>query len=372
LSRLYHVHEFAELAGVTVKTLHHYDRLGLLTPSRTEAGYRLYVEADLERLDQIIALKFLGFSLKQVRDILERTSVDLADALRWQRLAIVDKQAHLGRALQAIRAAEQALDLGHPARPAILRRIIEVFAMQHDIELMKRYYSKEARERRRRYYEEGPSAEWQALYREVRALLGEDPGSDQAQEVADRWLTLAVRSYTRDPDVQTDSMTAWMDREHWPPAMKQRIAEFNLEEVTEFIKQAAICSRKRYFSEQAWGTWMALRNSSPEAFSRAWQARVDLFRDIESALGADPAGETAQAVARRWTAMMDETSAGDPGVKAGLMKQWADRQHWPATLRWQVEGLHLMSAEQFEQAADFIDAAVAAGVRAVEPELHRE
>jgi hypothetical protein len=54
------------------------------------------------------------------------------------------------------------------------------------------------------------------------------------------------------------------------------------------------------------------------------------------------------------------------------MKQWADRQHWPATLRWQVEGLHLKSAAQFEQAADFIDAAVAADARAVKPELHRE
>jgi len=59
---------------------------------------------------------------------------------------------------------------------------------------------------------------------------------------------------------------------------------------------------------------------------------------------------------------MDDTSGGNPGVKAGLMKQWADRQHWPATLRWQIEGLHLMSAEQFEQAADFIDAAVDSGL----------
>jgi DNA-binding transcriptional MerR regulator len=372
LSRRYHVHEFAGLAGVTVKTLHHYDRLGLLKPRRTEAGYRLYVEADLERLEQIIALKFLGFSLRQVQDILEQTSVELADALRWQRKAIEDRQAHLGRALQAIRAAEQALDLGQPARPALLKRIIEVIDVQHDIELMKRYYSEEAWERRRRYYEEGPSAEWQALYHEIRALLGEDPGSDQAQEVADRWLMLAVRSYAGDPDVQTDSMTAWMDREHWPPTLKLRIAEFKLEEVTEFIKQSAISSGKKYFSEQAWSTWRALRNRSPEEFSRSWQARVDLFRDIESALGTSPAGKTAQALARRWMEQLDDASAGDAGVKAGLMRQWADRQHRPATLHWQVEGLHMMSAEQFEQAADFIDAAVAAGAGAVKTELHRE
>ncbi len=202
MSRLYHVHEFAELAGVTVKALHHYDRLGLLKPTRTDAGYRMYADADLERLEHILALKFLGFSLKQVRAILERTALEWAEALRWQRKAIEDTQAHLGRALQAIRAAEHAVDSGQPVDTAILKRIIEVINVQHDIELMKKYYSEEAWERRRRYYEEGPSAEWQALYREVLALIGTDPGSDQAQEVADRWLALAARSYAGDPDVQ--------------------------------------------------------------------------------------------------------------------------------------------------------------------------
>ena len=63
-SRSYQVHEFAELAGVAVKALHHYDRLRLLTPRRTKAGYRVYTELDLERLEQIVALKFLGLSVE--------------------------------------------------------------------------------------------------------------------------------------------------------------------------------------------------------------------------------------------------------------------------------------------------------------------
>jgi len=247
-----------------------------------------------------------------------------------------------------------------------------VINVQHDIELMKKYYSEEAWERRRRYSAEGPSAEWQALYREVGALIGTDPGSDQAQDVADRWLALAVRSYAGDPDVQTDSMTAWMDREHWPPAMKRRIAEFKLEEVTAFIKQAATSSPKQYFSEEAWATYVVLRDRSPEEVSRSWQARVDLFRDAESTLGEDPAGEPAQALAARWRAHMDDKSGGNPGVKAGLIKQWADRQHWSATLRWQMVGLSMMSDERFDKAADFIDAAVAADARGLKPELHED
>lgn len=59
---MYQVREFAELAGVTVRTLHHYDRLALLKPKRrTAAEYRLYEEKDLERLERIVALKYLSF-----------------------------------------------------------------------------------------------------------------------------------------------------------------------------------------------------------------------------------------------------------------------------------------------------------------------
>jgi DNA-binding transcriptional MerR regulator len=65
------------LAGVTVKTLHHYDRLGLLKPARTTGGYRVYSTADLSRLEQIVALKALGLSLKDIRRLLERDALPL-------------------------------------------------------------------------------------------------------------------------------------------------------------------------------------------------------------------------------------------------------------------------------------------------------
>jgi MerR family transcriptional regulator, thiopeptide resistance regulator len=64
---LYRAHEFAQLAGTTVKALHHYDRLGLLKPRRSPAGYRMCCDQDLTRLEQIIALKFLGLPLKQIK-----------------------------------------------------------------------------------------------------------------------------------------------------------------------------------------------------------------------------------------------------------------------------------------------------------------
>jgi len=72
---MYRVTEFASLAGVTVRTLHHYDRLGLLNPGRhSESGYRLYGERDLARLEQIVVLKFIGLPLKDIRKLLKGES----------------------------------------------------------------------------------------------------------------------------------------------------------------------------------------------------------------------------------------------------------------------------------------------------------
>jgi len=83
---MYRAHQFAELAGITVRTLHHYDRLGLLKPKRrTAAGYRLYEDRDLERLEQVVALKYLGMSLRQILSLLNGGPLGLQEALRMQR-----------------------------------------------------------------------------------------------------------------------------------------------------------------------------------------------------------------------------------------------------------------------------------------------
>jgi len=231
--------------------------------------------------------------------------------------------------------------------------------MHSDVETMRKYYStEEAWERRRRYYEEGPSEEWQELYRDVRAALGEDPAGAKAQALADRWLSLSVRAWMGDPDVQTDSGTAWMDREHWPPTMKRRIAEFGLDEAHEFIQRAAQSARKKYFTEDAWARMEGNQKAVQDHTAR-WQERVDLFRDVESCLGEDPAGEKARALAARWKEQLEAMSGGEPAVKAGLLRFWADRRNWTATIRWREEILATMDTERFEKAADFLDRAVA-------------
>ena len=170
MARNYRVQEFAAFTGVTVKALHHYDRLGLLKPQRTTAGYRIYAERDMERLEQIVALKFLGLPLKQIKVVLERAALELPEALHMQRGALAEKQELLARAMSAIMAVEKTMENGKAADPAILKRLIEVIGMQNDIDAMKQYYSEEAWVKVRQRFTEDPPQEWIEMYREVEEI----------------------------------------------------------------------------------------------------------------------------------------------------------------------------------------------------------
>src|SRR5690606_23922627 len=103
--------EVARLAGVSVRTLHHYDEIGLLVPSRrSDAGYRLYDEADLLRLQQILIGRELGLPLEQIRRSLDDPGFDLRDALKAQRAGLLSHVHETTRMLSAIDAALAHLD----------------------------------------------------------------------------------------------------------------------------------------------------------------------------------------------------------------------------------------------------------------------
>ena len=99
--RTYRVHEFAVLAGVTVRALHYYDRVGLLKPRRTRASYRVYRDSDLPRLQQIVVLKFLGLSLGEIAAA-SKSEARLDAALKTLRFAVRRKRAHLDAVLHML------------------------------------------------------------------------------------------------------------------------------------------------------------------------------------------------------------------------------------------------------------------------------
>jgi DNA-binding transcriptional MerR regulator len=101
--KAYTVHEVAELAGVSVRTLHHYDQIGLLQPrARTAAGYRLYQEPDLLRMQQILFFRELDFPLLQIKDILDQPGFDQVQALQDHRLRLQAQGERLAQLLRTI------------------------------------------------------------------------------------------------------------------------------------------------------------------------------------------------------------------------------------------------------------------------------
>ena len=184
----------AELT-VTVRTLHHYDEIGLLTPSeRTRAGYRLYTTDDLQRLATIVTYRRLGMSLDEVAALL-RGEGSVVEHLQRHRIAVMDKVAELAELADAIdRALERAMS-GQPASKDDLKDIFgDSFGEEYDAEAQERWGDtdawKQSSGRTARY----TKADWEEIKVEMDAVnaalvaakrSGLAPDSDEAMNAVE-------------------------------------------------------------------------------------------------------------------------------------------------------------------------------------------
>ncbi|MGY1689000.1 MerR family transcriptional regulator [Geodermatophilus sp. SYSU D01105] len=140
------VGEVAALAGVTVRTLHHYDRIGLVSPSgRTSAGYRQYSPADLDRLHQVLLYRELGFPLEQVATLLDDPSADPTEHLRRQHRLLLDR---LERTRAMVAAVEKEMEARAMGIDLTAQERFEVFGehdpAQYEAEVQERWGETEA------------------------------------------------------------------------------------------------------------------------------------------------------------------------------------------------------------------------------------
>ena len=121
----YSVGQVAGFASVTVRTLHHYDAIGLLCPrGRSAAGYRRYGECDLERLQQILFYRELGFALEEIATILDDPGIDATAHLRRQRALLTQRMHRLQAMVAAVEHAMTARITGTSLTPD---ELFEVF-----------------------------------------------------------------------------------------------------------------------------------------------------------------------------------------------------------------------------------------------------
>ncbi len=207
---LYRVGEFAALTGVSIRTLHHYDAIGLLRPSaHSEAGYRYYSERELLALQQILTLRYLGFSLKQIGKLLGRSDFDLVASVQIQHGVLGERIAELQRIQAALgELLDRRQATGRWTWELVVkasRTVQDGLAQKGD--KMDAYYTPEQMKQWEELGRQVPTAErealeqrWTALMAEVRASRDLDPASSQAQALADRWnaLTAETAAYYRE------------------------------------------------------------------------------------------------------------------------------------------------------------------------------
>ena len=190
------VGEVAELAGVTVRTLHHYDRIGLLSPSgRTAAGYRQYAPADLDRLHSVLLYRALGFSLEEVATLLDDPSADPAEHLRRQHRLLLERLDRTSAMVAAVEKELEARAMGISLSP---EERFEVFGeqdpAQYDTEVEERWGDTDAYAQSKRRTAAYSKEDWLRIRAEAEdlearfaaALTGGVPAdSEQAMDLAE-------------------------------------------------------------------------------------------------------------------------------------------------------------------------------------------
>ena len=190
------VGQMADLAGVTVRTLHHYDAVGLLTPgARSAAGYRLYEDRDCERLQEILFYRELGFGLDEINGMLRDPEYDRAAALRQQRDLLAVRKDRLQRMMGAI---DTALDAHEKGITMSKEEMFEVFGdfdpKVHEAEVEERWAGPAVEQSRRRTKTYGKD-QWKEVMAESESITeafaerlraGDAPEGAAAMDVAER------------------------------------------------------------------------------------------------------------------------------------------------------------------------------------------
>ncbi|GAB4386215.1 MAG: MerR family transcriptional regulator [Elainellaceae cyanobacterium] len=200
------VGDLAKQTGVSVRTLHYYDEIGLLSPShRTEAGYRLYSEHDIIRLQQILSLRQIGFSLEEIRECLEQRSFSFDRVIQLHTIRLREQIELSQRLLNRLEAIAQAVSSMQTVTVETLIQTIEAMTM------LEKYYTPEQLESLRKRQEllgeeqiRQVQADWQDLFERVRAEMakGTDPTTEPAKALARRSIELIQAFTGGDPGIE--------------------------------------------------------------------------------------------------------------------------------------------------------------------------
>jgi DNA-binding transcriptional MerR regulator len=261
------IQQFAKIANVTVRTLHHYDRLGLLSPTlRSARGYRLYRMEDLAHLERILVLRYLGLPLREIAALLtpplatgeasnphaqgeEEQAPGLAATLARQAAVLRERRSGIDRVLNAIERASRQLEQDKKPDWSLYQTILKEIHMQENQDWTSKYYSPEAQqsiEARKPLWnpemQAKVTADWQQLYADVQSAIDNkvEPASEEGKALAARWMKL-VEAFTGGSLAIAEGLNKlYADRLNWPTGAVPEEAKKHLPkpELIAFIRTA--------------------------------------------------------------------------------------------------------------------------------------
>ena len=215
--------ETAKLLGVSVKALRLYEQHGLVRPTRTASGWRLYGPRELTGLHQVIALKRLGLSLARIAALMHGDGLALDAVLALQEAALAKDRKHLDHALDLVRAARAKLARGEALSIGDLATLTTETTMATPTKqdwkdvfepLIEKHFPRDKlAETTKRYFDQAKiTADWNALIAEANAAMAKgDPTTPEALDIARRWNGLVEQFTKGDPVLAEGARKVWVD-----------------------------------------------------------------------------------------------------------------------------------------------------------------
>lgn len=187
------INEVARLTGITVRTLHYYDQIGLLKPAQlTESGYRLYDDADLAQLQQILFFRELDFPLKDIKEIMNNPAYDKEDALRKQEELLVQKRERLNALIELVGRVRKGEE--KPSFEAFDESLIAARKAEYTREIKERWGKTTAYKESKEKTKDFKAAQWTAFNAGMVQIIKkfadrrqQDPASAPVQELVKQW-----------------------------------------------------------------------------------------------------------------------------------------------------------------------------------------
>ncbi len=217
----------AALTGVSVRTLHHYDHIGLVVPSvRTPAGYRGYTDADIERLHLVLVYRSVGMPLDEIRKVLDHSSADVLEHLRRQHLLLLEQAERLQHTIKAV---EELMNAHRKGIQLTAEEQVEIFGTttfgeEYAAEAEERWGETDAWKQSQQRVSQFSKQDWIAIKTEGDALLadlaqakrdGVAPGSAQANALAARHRASIARFYDCGDEMQRNLVEMYLADERF-------------------------------------------------------------------------------------------------------------------------------------------------------------